>query len=217
MVLHGFPIRTYALALIAIVTPACGSGSTRAFNASPAANPDTRIEQLASLFDYEREPSSDDGWYRVKDPFAGSLVRKRIEPVVSSSGTLYLRSVFRNDDWIYHDQIVVRIGDREIESSQIPASDRRNTRRVTQEATSETREARRTTQKRYVSEMILFTNGSDNGILAAIAANSSQAIELKFVGRELSHTQPISDDDKKRIAAGVELARLLREKRAATP
>ena len=208
--------RLFAVALCTTLA-ACGSGSTRAFNASPAASPDARIAQLASLFEFEREPSSDEGWYRVKDPLAGSPVRKRIEPVISTSGTIYLRSVFRHDDWIFHDQIVVRIGDRELESAHIPASDRRNSRRVTQDATSETRDARRTTQKRYISETILFTNGADNGILAAIAANPSLPVELKFVGRELSHTQAMSDDDKKRIAAGVELARLLREKRAPKP
>src|SRR5215211_6742393 len=205
------PLKTLTAITVA-ATLGCGSGSTRAFNDKPAPTAAGRIEQLASLFDFEKDGDTGEGWYSVKDPIAGSLVRKRIEPFIHSSGRISLRSVFRNEDWIYHDQIVVRIGDREVESSQIPASDRRNTRRVTQEATSETRDARRTTQKRYVSEMILFTNGSDNGILAAIAANPSQAIELKFVGRELSHTQPISDDDKKRIAAGVELARLLREK-----
>ena len=209
--------RTCVATLLAIATAACGSGSTRGFNASPAASPDARIEQLASLFEFEREPNSEDGWYRVKDPLAGNLVRKRIEPVISSSGTIYLRSIFRNDDWIYHDQIVVRVGDREIESASIPPSDRRNSRRVTQQATSETRDARRTTQKRYISETIMFTNGSDTGILAAIAANPSQPVELRFVGRELSHTQPMSDDDRRRIAAGVELARLLREKRTAKP
>ena len=59
--------------------------------------------------------------------------------------------------------------------------------------------------------------GSSNGILAAIAADPSAPVELRFVGRELSHTQPMSDDDRKRIAAGVELARLFHDKQAGKP
>jgi hypothetical protein len=141
-------------------------------------------------------------------------VRKRIEPVIHSSGRIYLRSVFRNTDWIYHDQVVVRIGDRDFESDRIPISDRRNTRRVIQDAEYGRRGSRRTEQKRYVGETILFTNGADNGIMNAIAADPSKPAELRFVGRELSHAQTMSDDDKNRIAAGVELARLLRERQA---
>jgi hypothetical protein len=204
--------RHCAAVAIAIAASGCGSGSTRGFTAKPAATPDARIAQLASLFELEPDADGQGGWYSVKDPLAGSLVRKRIEPVVSSSGTIYLRSIYRNEDWLYHDQIVVRIGDRELETARIPASDRRNSRRVTQQAESGTRDARRTTQKRYISETILFTNGADNGILAAIAADPSAPVELRFVGRDLSHAQPMSDDDKKRIAAGVELARLFRDK-----
>jgi len=200
-----------------IATAACGSGSTSGFTAKPAPTPAGRIEQLAGLFDFEREGTSAEGWYRVKDPIAGTNVRKRIEPVIHSSGRIYLRSVFRNTDWIYHDQVAVKIGDRELESARIPASDGRNTRRVIQDAEYETRGNRRTERKRYVGETILFTNGADNGILNAIAADPSKPIELRFVGRELSHTQTMSDDDKKRIAAGVELAKLLRERQPARP
>ncbi|HUQ81052.1 MAG TPA: hypothetical protein VM076_07945 [Gemmatimonadaceae bacterium] len=198
-------------------TLGCGSGSTRAFNDKPAATSAARIEQLAGLFDFEKDGDTGEGWYSVKDPIAGSLVRKRIEPFIHSSGRISLRSVFRNEDWIYHDQIVVRIADTEIASERIPGTDRRNTRRVTQKEEYDQRNDRRVTRKRYISETILFTNGSDNGILAAIARDPSQPVELRFAGRELSHSETMSDDDKRRIAAGVELARLLRERQGAKP
>jgi hypothetical protein len=190
---------------------ACTSGSTRGLTEKAAPTPDGRIAQLAGMFDFEKDAATGDGWYTVKDPIAGSRVRKRIEPVISSSGTIYLRSVYREDDWIFHDQIEARVGDRVLETDRIPASDRRNTRRVTQKATES--RGSRSGDKRYIAESILFSGGADNGILQAIAADPTQPVVLRFVGRELSYTQTMSDDDKKRIAAGVELARLLRAKR----
>ena len=210
-------MRRIVIAATLAATFGCGSGSTRAFDDTPAPNASGRIDQLARLFDFEKDGDTGEGWYSVKDPIAGMLVRKRIEPFIHSSGRISLRSVFRNEDWIYHDQIVVRIGDREVASERIPGTDRRNTRRVTQKEEYDQRNNRRETRKRYISETILFTNGADNGILAAIARDPSQPVELRFVGRELFHTQTMSDDDKKRIAAGVELARLLREKQGAKP
>jgi hypothetical protein len=206
--------RWLAAATVAALTAGCGSGSTKNFSAKPAASPAARIEQLATLFDYEADGTTGEGWYRVKDPIAGTMVRKRIEPVIHSSGRIYLRSIFRNTDWIYHDQIVVHVGDRDYESDRIPIADRRNTRRVLQEAEYERRGNQRTEHKRYIGETILFTNGADNGIMNAIAADPSRPAELRFVGRDLIHTQIMSDDDKRRVAAGVELARLLRERQA---
>src|SRR5690349_14454366 len=112
-------IRRTATAAAPVATLGCGSGSTRAFNDKPAPTSAGRIEQLASLFDFEKDGDTGEGWYTVKDPLAGSMVRKRIEPFIHSSGRISLRSVFRNEDWIYHDQIVVRIGDREVASERI--------------------------------------------------------------------------------------------------
>ena len=206
--------RLLATAALGIAVAGCGSGSTRAFSATPAANPDARIAQLASLFEFEREAGTADGWYRVKDPLAGSLVRKRIEPVIHSSGTIYLRSIYRADEWIHHEQILARVGDRELESARIPGTDKRNLRRVT-DRRDDKRTSRSSGNARYISETILFTGGTDRGILQAIAADPALPVEIRFMGRDLSHTQIMSDDDKKRIAAGVELARLLRARKTA--
>jgi hypothetical protein len=200
---------------LGIALVGCGSGSTRAFTATPGASPEARIAQLASLFEFEREAGTAEGVYTVKDPLAGSLVRKRIEPVIHSSGMIYLRSIYRGDEWIHHEQIRARVGDRELESALIPGTDKRNLRRVT-DRRDDKRTSRSSGNARYVSETILFTGGADRGILQAIAADPALPVEIRFVGRDLSHTQTMSDDDKKRIAAGVELARLLRARKAST-
>lgn len=203
-----------------VATLGCGSGSTKGFSEKPAPTPAGRIEQLAGMFEFQKDGETGEGWYAVKDPIAGVNVRKRIEPFVHSSGRIVLRSIYRDEDWIYHDRVIVTVGGREYASERIPITDRRNSRRVIQKEELEKRNSRtnrRVAQKQFIGEQILFTNGSDNGILAAIARDSSQPIEVQFVGRDLVHRQIMSDDDKKRIAAGVELARLLRERQGSKP
>jgi hypothetical protein len=41
----------------------------------------------------------------MNDGLVGSLSRKRIEPDITSSGTIFLRSVYRDRDWIHHDHV----------------------------------------------------------------------------------------------------------------
>jgi len=189
-------VRTaWVLATVGITT-ACSSGSTRALSATPAATPEGRIAQLAAMFDFERDVITGEGWYTVKDPFTARLVRKRIEPVVHSSGRIYMRSIYRDDGWLFHDQVQARVGDRVLETAKVPSFDRRNSRRVL--------------DGKFIGETIAFTDGADNGILDAIAAEPALPVVVRFVGRDAVHTQEMSEDDKRRIAAGVELARLLR-------
>jgi hypothetical protein len=52
---HLSPSVRVAAVLLMGATAGCGSGSTRGFTSTPAPTPAGRIEQLASLFDFETD------------------------------------------------------------------------------------------------------------------------------------------------------------------
>jgi hypothetical protein len=145
----------------------------------------------------------------------GSLSRKRIEPVVTSSGTIFLRSVYRDRDWIYHDHVIVRIGDQEYVSDALPATSSDVTRRETRRQSSSDRRRGRYDEDRYVSETVRYRGGSDNGIVRAIAEAGDAKVAMRLAGGPRVFDKTLSNDEKRAFADAMELATLLR--RRATP
>ena len=153
----------------------------------------------------------------MKDGIGGSLVRKRIEPVVTGSGTLTLRSVYRDRDWIYHDHVVVRVGDAVLTSAAYPASSPNISRREVRRTSSSDRRNRNGYRDDYVDETVSYRGGADNGILRAIAEAGRATVTMQLSGGPRSFEKTLSDDEKRLFAEAFELAQLLRASDGARP
>jgi hypothetical protein len=173
---------------------------------------DARIARLRRSFECIDVDAASGFVCSMKDGFAGSLSRKRIEPVVTSSGTIFLRSVYRDRDWIYHDHVIARVGDQEYVSDALPATSPDVTRRETRRESSSDRRRGRVDEDRYVSESVRYRGGSDNGIVRAIAEAGDAKVSIRLAGGPRVFDKNLSNDEKKLFAEAMELATLLRRR-----
>lgn len=151
----------------------------------------------------------------MKDGVMGSLVRKRIEPVVTSSGTLSLRSVYRDRDWIYHDHVVVRVGDTELRTAPQPATSRDVSRREIRRTSSLGNRNRG--RDDYVSELVSHRGADGDAIIQAIVGAGKSTVTMQLAGGPRSYEKKLSDDEKRLFSEAYELASLLRARTPSRP
>ncbi len=187
------------------VTGRAGSPATTA--ATTAAAADARIARLKRSFDCDADRTSGIEVCTLKDGMGGSLVRKRIEPVVLSTGVIHLRSVYRDRDWIYHDHVVVRIGDAVLRSEALPATSPDVSRRVVRRQERD--------REGYIAEQVSYRGRRDNGIVRAIAGGGSSEVVMQLAGGPRTFEKSLSDDEKRLFAEAYELARLFAARAAA--
>ncbi|MEO7966501.1 MAG: hypothetical protein ABIT38_21595 [Gemmatimonadaceae bacterium] len=174
-------------------------------SAPAEANLSARITHLKQSFSCTDVPSASTFVCTMKDGISGSLVRKRIEPVVTGTGTIFLRTVYRDRDWIYHDHVVVHVGDAVISSDVLPASSPNVSRREVRRSGRD----RNGNRDDYVDEMLSYRNGGDNGIIRSVAESGSSIVTMQLTGGPRSFEKTLSDDEKRLFAEAFELARLL--------
>ena len=177
---------------------------------------DARIARLRRSFECVDVEAASGFVCSMKDGFVGSRSRKRIEPVVTSSGTIFLRSVYRDRDWIYHDRVIVRVGDQEYMSDALPATSPDVTRRESRQESSSDRRRGRYDEDRYISETVRYRSGSDNGIVRAIAEAGDAKVTMRLAGGPRVFDKTLSNDEKRLFAEAVELATLLRRRATQT-
>ena len=194
--------------VLLVVCLAAGARTT--FAQTDAKETDARIARLRRSFECVDVAGMGGFVCSMKDGLVGSLSRKRIEPVVTSSGTIFLRSIYRDRDWIYHDHVIVHVGDREYVSEARPATSPDVTRRETRRESSRDRRSGRYTEDRYISESVRYRDGGDNGILRAIAEAGDAKVTMRLAGGPRVFDKTLSDDDKRLFAEAMELATLLR-------
>jgi hypothetical protein len=146
----------------------------------------------------------------MKDGVVGSLVRKRIEPVITSSGTIFLRSVYRDRDWIYHDHVVVRVGDTELRTTPLPATSPNVSRREVRRTSSLGSRDRRRVRDDYVDESVSYRGPDGTAVINAIAQAGPAAVTMQLAGGPRTFEKTLSDDEKRLFAEARELAALLR-------
>lgn len=173
---------------------------------------DARVARLRRSFECVDFEGASGFVCSMKDGLVGSLSRKRIEPVVTSSGTIFLRSVYRDRGWIYHDHVIVHVGDREYVSDARPATSPDVTRRETRRESSRDRRRGRYDEDRYISESVRYRSGSDNGIVRAIAEAGDAKVTMRLAGGPRVFDKTLSDDEKRLFAEAMELATLLRRR-----
>jgi len=231
---HGHPfdltkrMQQPARAVLLLLVSACATGSTstssgvtstgaatvsgvaasggQAVAGTAAADAAARVARLKRSFECTDVAAQQAFVCTMKDGMVGTLVRKRIEPVVTSNGTITLRSVYRDRDWIYHDRVVVRVGDEEFRSAVLPATSPDVSRRVVR------RDAGRGSRVRddYIDETVSYRRDSDNGIVRAIAGAGARPVAMQLTGGPRHFERMLSDDEKRHFREALELAQLLR-------
>jgi hypothetical protein len=202
-------VRRGSLVLLAV----CLAGGARVTLAQAGTQEiDARIARLRRSFDCVDVEAASAFVCSMKDGLVGSLSRKRIEPVVTSSGTIFLRSVYRDRDWIYHDHVIARVGDQEYVSDALPATSPDVTRRETRRESSSDRRRGRYDEDRYISESVRYRGSSDNGILRAIAEAGDAKVTVRLAGGQRVFDKTLSSDEKRLFAEAMELATLLRRR-----
>lgn len=198
------PVRT--------VQPTATSNSASSAPSSDAETA-TRIARLKRSFDCTAVGEAGVFVCSMKDGVVGSLVRKRIEPVVTSSGTIFLRSVYRDRDWIYHDHVVVRVGETELRTTPLPATSPNVSRREVRRTSSLGSRDRRRERDDYVDETVSYRGADGTAVINAIAQAGSAAVTMQLAGGPRTFEKTLSDDEKRLFAEARELAALLRSQR----
>lgn len=180
-------------------------------------DPDERIARLKRSFDCTDVPSASAFVCSLKDGMIGSAVRKRIEPVVTSAGTIFLRSIYRDRDWIYHDHVEIRIGDEELRTATVAPSSPNMSRRAIARTGSNVGRGRNGRSQRddFVDERVSYRGPDEGEIVRAIAEAGASPVTMQLAGGPRTFSKALSDDEKRLFAEAHELARLLRARSAA--
>lgn len=191
---RAFPLRPM---LSTVLLVACASAGGTPASSSPTAAPNQAA--LEKEFEFLPDRIGGGGWYVVPDGFVNHLNRKRIEPVVLSGGGVYLRSLYRNKGWLFHDHIRVRIGDRVLQTAAVPSYDKSNARQVLESG--------------FISERVSYFGVDAVAIIQAIAEAPAQTpIVVQFVGSEYQHTMDLGAGDRRKFVAAWQLSALLKGK-----
>jgi hypothetical protein len=118
---------------------------------------------------------------------------------VSGDGVLDFRTVYVGDDWVFHEQVVARIGERVVETSSVPTYDRDN--------------YRDTMGGGSVFESVTFTVARNGGLPRAIADSEGEVVKLRFVGRQRTRDFTLAMAARDRIRDCVRLSDLIRPAR----
>lgn len=165
-----------------------------------AADSSAAVRELVRLkrkFRFDADAIEGGGWYEHRNQTVdNSWDRTYLEVHVAHDGRTYLSSHYYGDDWIFHDRLVVRIGDNRLESDAIPSFDK---------------SAVRHNSGGSVWESLHLTGGRDNGILEAIAKDSTSAILVRLAGDRSQRDIVLSKRDHEAIRDGYALGRLLKQ------
>jgi hypothetical protein len=123
-----------------------------------------------------------------------SFDRSYLGAEVLDGGDVALKSHYTGEDWIFHTRVLARVGSQVIETADVPTYDALNNRY---------------NGSGVVWEVILFTNGRDNGLLEAIATHPNDTIRVRMIGESMKEFI-LSARDKNAIRDSYELAQLLR-------
>lgn len=155
------------------------------------------LAKLKAHFIFKRdEIHPENGWYTHRNQTSGnSYNRTYLDAPVNASGFVYLRSNYYGSDWIFHTKVLVRVGNRALESNEVPGYDPSN----------ETDNSGGS-----VWETVSFNKHPDGGILNALAqANTNDTVIVRLEGK-YAKTFRLSARDRIAIVESVRLAELIR-------
>lgn len=122
--------------------------------------------------------------------------RKLLNAHIRNNGTIYLESQYYSDNWLFHTQISIKIGDVVLRSEDIPSYSKLNVRDHT---------------SGIIWEIVSYTGGKDNGILKAIYdSKKDDEIKVRFIGREYYSEVVLGRSDITALKESYELSEILK-------
>lgn len=118
-----------------------------------------------------------------------------LDAPLTDQGRVYLRSNLARKGWIFHERLIVRVGDQVLQTETVPSFDPSN---------------ERDNGSDFIFETIHFTQNRDAGVLAAIASNADKVIRVRFEGDQRSYDVVLTNANKRVIRDAVELGGALR-------
>jgi hypothetical protein len=180
---------------LAAASPTVNQKPVLAVDTLSTPNQALELARLKKKFVFKADKIYGGGWYTHRSQTVDDTFnRTYLYAPVNDKGDVYLETQYYGDDWIFHTQVVVRIGSDVLESASIPSYD---------PAISHDNSGG------SVWEHIAFTDGRDHGILEAIARNADKPILVRLVGK-YDKEFSLSARDKYAIRDSFELAILLR-------
>lgn len=166
-------------------------------DAGARARLEARRDALLPRFTFSGDRIRGGGWYEHKT-WGPWWERSHLEAPVTAEGRIYLKSYFIGSEWIFHDRLVVRLGDRVIETAVVPSFSDENQREL---------------RGTFVTETLHFTSASDGGLLARLAADTVSPALLRLEGGPRTQEYPLGRAQRRALAEAFELAGILRQLR----
>jgi hypothetical protein len=114
---------------------------------------------------------------------------------VDDRGRATIQSVYIGSDWIFHEAMAVRVGERILESVKVPSYDPDNDSKA---------------GGSLVVEAVAYRDGRDRGIFDAIATAGDAPVRVRLIGRQRQRDFVLTPGDRAAIRDVSELATLLR-------
>lgn len=154
------------------------------------------VDALKSKFIFEKDEFQDGGFYYHKQFGKNWPHRKTLMAHVSQSGRIYLISNYWADDWIFHEQVQVKIDSTVFTTSPVSRFEKANHQEVVNGG---------------LYEVIYYLNDPlADGILIAIASAPTASVSIRFLGPQYRSDAKMSAADVKALVDCYNLARALR-------
>lgn len=157
-----------------------------------------RFATLRKQFTFRPDEIEGGGWYTARSQTVdNSWNRTYLGIHVARDGRTYLSSHYYGENWIFHEYIIVRIGDKVLRSVPIPSYDNSNVRHNSGGS---------------VWETLHMSGDQDAGILAALVRAPEETVILVRLGGDQFHRDfTLTKRDRAAIREGVEMGRLLND------
>jgi hypothetical protein len=199
---------TLWLFLIALISACSSSDNVKSGTQGAEISTDSSIElreaeeyvALRNKYTLDRdEIYTEQGWYRLKEPRKSQI--NGLEYTVMESGDGYLSSRFYGSEWLFHQTVVVRIGERVLSTDPIALNSSAHMSQVI-------------SANRVYESNVYSDSAVDGGIPEAIAtAPTSDSIVVRFLGGQRQETFVLSRADRQNIVDALRFKYLLHQGR----
>ncbi|WP_428662579.1 hypothetical protein [Runella sp.] len=155
-----------------------------------------KLAKMIGSFTFTKDDFQDKGWYTHMDFGKKAAGRKTLKAHVREDGFIYLESQWYGNDWIFHNQVKVRVGSLILSSPKVETSSKYNKQAGT---------------GNNFWENVYYLETGDNGIIQAIADSTSKPVKVRFEGRKFNHDIVLTAEEKQSIKASHELSEVLKK------
>jgi len=151
-----------------------------------------KITNLKRKFLYQKDEFENIGFYTHKRFGKNWANRKTLTVGLNSTGYIYLKSNYYSTDWLFHNKVLVKIGENKYETATVERYKDNS---------------RTSNSGGHIWEVITYEN--EERIIGYIANRFNEKISIRFVGSKYHDDAVLSYKDKIAIKESYELAELL--------